>query len=133
MNRNTFYVICNIVFGLYCAGLFYLMPYIAWHTMEGDKTDILMGMMLGIIPIGLLLISFLYGFLVKKIAAPLYIASVSGIPAVFIPIVAGDTISERLLALLIIIPAILTIVCAGTAPGIFIRRLLQKNAPTKQA
>lgn len=127
MDIKNFRTVCNIVFGLLAAGLFYLMPYIAWHTMEGDKTDILMGMVLGFIPIGLLLLSFLYGFLANRIIVPACIASILGIPAVFIPIVSGNTVTERGLSLLYITVAILIIVCIGTAPGIFIHRLLRKS------
>lgn len=121
--QNIFY---NVGFGLLCAGLFYLMPYLAWHTMEGDKTDILMGMVLGVIPIGLLLLSVFYGFLAEKIIAPACIASVLSIPAIFIPVVAGDTIIERLQALTFLPVVIIIIVCPGTAWGILIRRLLRK-------
>lgn len=126
MDNKNFRTVCNIVFGLLTAGLFYLMPYIAWHTMEGDKTDIIMGMMLGLIPIGLLLLSFLYGFLQKKVIVPVYIASILSIPAIFIPVVAGDTVIEKLSSLMLIIIAILIIVCTGTASGIFIYRLLNR-------
>lgn len=48
-NRNR--IIYDSGFALLCVGLFYLMPYIGWHTMEGDKTDVLMGMAFGLIPI----------------------------------------------------------------------------------
>lgn len=108
-----------------------MMPYIAWHTMEGDKTDIIIGMMFGFIPIGLLMLSILYGFLAKRIVVPIGIASVLSIPAAFIPIVAGDTIGERLQALVLIIAVILIIVGTGTASGMFIRRLLQRNNSSK--
>lgn len=127
MNHKKKQAICNIVFGLSTAGLFYLMPYIAWHTMEGDKTDILMGVVLGFIPMGLLLFSFLYGLLAKRVVAPACMASILGLPAAFIPVVAGHTIGERLFSLVFITIAILIIVCAGTASGIFIRRLSGKD------
>lgn len=121
--QNTFY---NVGFGLLCAILFYLMPCLAWHTMEGDKTDILMGMVLGVIPIGLLLLSVFYGFLAERIIIPTCIASILSIPAIFISVVAGDTAIERLLALVFLSAVIIIIVCPGTALGILIRRLLRK-------
>ena len=50
-------ILGNIIFGILCVGLYYLNPYIAWYTMEGDKTDILMGEIFGVIPLGLFIIS----------------------------------------------------------------------------
>ena len=126
MDNKKFQTVCNIVFGLLTAGLFYLMPYIAWHTMAGDKTDILMGMVFGFIPIGLLLLSFFYGFLVKRIIVPACMASILGIPVIFIPVVAGNTVLERGFSLVLIIMMISMIVCIGTAFGIFIHELVRK-------
>lgn len=119
-------VICNIGFGVLCAGLFYLMPYIGWYTMQGDKTDILMGMVLGLIPLGLLLLSALYGFFAMRIIVPVCIAAVIGIPAIFIPIVAGRTAEGRVYALVLIVTAITLIVCIGAGVGILIRQVVKK-------
>lgn len=119
-------VICNIGFAALCVGLFYLMPYIGWYTMQGDKTDILMGMAFGFIPLGLLLLSVLYGLLMARIIVPVCIAAVVGIPAIFIPIVAGRTAGGRVYALILIVTAIILIVCVGTGVGILIRRAIKK-------
>ena len=94
--------------------------------MAGDKTDILMGMVFGFIPIGLLLLSFFYGFLVKRIIVPACMASILGIPVIFIPVVAGNTVLERGFSLVLIIMMISMIVCIGTAFGIFIHELVRK-------
>lgn len=45
---------------------FYLSPVIAFHTMIGDKTDILMGMAFVFVPLGWFIISFIYGFVTTK-------------------------------------------------------------------
>lgn len=128
MDNKKFQAAYTIAFGILAAGLFYLMPYIAWHTMEGDKTDIVMGMAFGFIPLGLLLLSLLYGFLAKKVIMPACMASMLGIPAIFIPVVAGNTAIERLLSLMLIAACIFIITCVGTASGMFIRRLLSQRA-----
>lgn len=124
MDNKHFHAVCNIIFGFLTAGLFYLAPYIAWHTMEGDKTDIVMGMVLGFIPTGLLLLSLLHGFLTKRAIVSACTASILGIPAIFIPIIAGNTLIERGFALIFIVVIIFVIVYMGTVSGIFIRRLI---------
>lgn len=126
MDNKWFQTVCNIVFCLLTVGLFYLMPYIAWHTMEGDKTDIILGMVIGFIPLGLLLLSILYGFLAKRIIVPVCMASVLGIPAVFIPVIAGNTVLEKILSLVFITVVISIIVYIGTAFSIFIHWFLRK-------
>ena len=50
MEKRKMQILGNIIFGILCVGLYYLNPYIAWYTMEGDKTDILMGEIFGVIP-----------------------------------------------------------------------------------
>lgn len=118
--------VCNAVFVLLTAGLFYLMPYIACRTMAGDKTDILMGMVFGFIPIGLLLLSFLYGLIVKRNVLPACMAAILGIPVILIPVVAGDTVIEKLSALIITMLAAFLIVNLGAVLGILLRRLSEK-------
>lgn len=118
--------VCNAVFVLLTAGLFYLMPYIACRTMAGDKTDILMGMVFGFIPIGLLLLSFLYGLIVKRNVLPACMAAILGIPVILIPVVAGDTVIEKLSALIITMPAAFLTVNLGAVLGILLRRFSEK-------
>ena len=118
--------VCNAVFVLLTAGLFYLMPYIACRTMAGDKTDILMGMVFGFIPIGLLLLSLLYGFIIKRNVLPACMAAILGIPVIWIPVVAGDTVIEKLSALIITMLAAFLIVNLGAVLGILLRRLSEK-------
>ena len=126
MKKNIYFVICNVVFGLLCIGLFHLLPYIAWHTEVGDKTDIILGLGLGVIPMGLVLLSILYGFLLKRIVVPICIASIVSYPVIFIPFVGGDTIIERLGSLVEIVASIFVIVGTGTVLGIMVRSFLVK-------
>ena len=126
MKKDIYFVICNVVFGLLCIGLFHLLPYIAWYTMEGDKTDIILGLGLGVIPMGLVLLSILYGFLTKRIVLPICIASIVSHPVIFIPFVGGNTIIESLYSLVLIVAAIVVIVGIGTVLGILVRSFLVK-------
>ena len=126
MDNKNFQITCNIIFCLLTVGLFYLIPYIEWRTTRGDKTDVILGMGIGIIPSGLLLLSFMYGFLAKRVIVPACMASILGIPAIFIPVVAGNTLLERGFSLIIITVMISIIVCVGTVFGKFTCRLLEK-------
>ena len=127
MNRKR-RIFCNIGFALLCTGLFYLLPYGAWHTMEGDKEDILLGMVFGFVPLGLLLLSALYGLCVQGIIAPICIASALSVPAVFIPVMMGGaTVATRVQAVLtVFVPAVLVTGLLGAVPGWCIRWLCQK-------
>lgn len=119
------HIIYDSGFALLCAGLFYLMPYISWYTMEGDKGDVLMGMAFGFIPIGLFFLSVVCGLLSEQIMVPVCIACVLSAPTVLIPIVAGNTVSGRLQALLLIVSAVFAVSCVGTIFGVLVRRLVR--------
>ena len=100
----------------------YLFPVIALHTMTGDKTDILMGMAFGFVPLGWFIISLLYGFATQKKFVVSCCASILCIPLLFIRIITGEVIYEKIYALfLILIPCFFI-----TLTGTFVGGLLKK-------
>lgn len=121
MEKRKMQILGNIIFGILCVGLYYLNPYIAWYTMEGDKTDILMGEIFGVIPLGLFIISIIYGIIYKKLLQPLCIAYLLGCPSIFFPFIGGNTILEIILTLIYLGVFIFLTVGSGTLLGIFIR------------
>lgn len=125
MNKKLL-LIFNIVFALLCAIIFYLLPYIAFFTMKGDKTDIIMSMGIAIIPICLFLLSILYGCLAEKIITPVWIACAISIPYIFIPMATGNTFGEKIKGLAMIIVAVLFIAFLGSSIGTFLRRIFAK-------
>lgn len=100
----------------------YLLPIIAFDKMEGDKTDILMGLAFGFVPLGWFIIFLIYGFVAKKNLWVSCCAAILCFPLLFIRFVTGDTISEKIYALFLIITACFFI----TLIGIFIGSLLKK-------
>ena len=114
----------NIVFAVICTALFYLLPYIGLLTMPGDKTDILMGMMFVYVPFGLMMLSLLYGLFTERLFASICIAPTISIPYLFIPVVSGHSITEKIAAAGLVIPSIVLVGLLGASIGILLRKLI---------
>ncbi len=120
-------VIYIIVYSVLCACLYYLMSYISYYTMEGDKTDILISLAFGFIPIGLFIISFIYGLFSDKILAAVIAAFIVSVPIPFLPIMSGNrSVLERMEMLFFLFLAIFFIVIIGFAFGVLVRILFRR-------
>lgn len=80
----------------------YILPMIAFYTMSGDKTDIIMGFGFGIVPLGWLIISILYGIVTGKVWFAPVCTMIFCLPLFFVRVITGETITEKVPAMFLI-------------------------------
>ncbi len=126
--KNRKEIVFVAAYTVLCACLFYLLPLILYRAMPGDKTDILMVIAFGFIPIGLFLISFVYGLLSNYVLAAVLAAIIASVPIPFLPIMSGNStvISVKMHSLLLIFAGIFIIVNIGFGFGVLVRILFRR-------
>ncbi len=102
----------------------YLSPVIALHTMTGDKTDILMSMGFVFVPLGWFIISLLYGFATSKKLVASYCAVILCFPLLFIRIITGATLCEKISGMFLILTTCFFITLVGTYLGGLLKKAI---------
>lgn len=80
----------------------YILPIIAFHTMSGDKTDIIMGFGFGIVPLGWLITSAFYGIGTGKVWFAPFCTMIMCLPLFFVRVITGETIIEKVPAMFLV-------------------------------
>lgn len=111
----------EIIFIILSIANLYIFPVIAFYTMSGDKTDIIMGFGFGFVPLGWLIISVFYGALTgKSLFAPSCTMLIC-LPLFFVRVVTGETMRERVLGMSLVWTVSFLITFLGTFLGRGIR------------
>lgn len=100
----------------------YILPVLAFYTMSGDKTDIIMSFGLCFVPLGWFIVSVFYGIAAGKIRFAPFGTAIMCLPLVFVPVITGETIMEKILAMLYVWTVSFIITFLGALLGRGIRR-----------
>lgn len=93
----------DIVFLILNSMNLFILPLIAFYTMSGDKTDIIMGFAFGLVPLGWFLISVFYGIAAGKVWFAPFCTMALCLPLFFVRVITGQTIVEKILAMILIL------------------------------